>query len=146
LPPASAGSAQPAGASTAADEANPQPANDQAKPGGEAAPSKAAPAEQADAGGGNRAQTEAALKRAKAELAQAQSELDVLQRKAALDSDTYYSKADYARDTEGKAQLDADTQQVNDKKSQVEELKAKVAALQSELGEAAEPEKPSRLG
>ena len=145
LPSARAESAQPAGARTVSDEAD-APASDQAKPGAEAAPVKGAPAEQADAAGQKRAQIEAALKRAKVELAEAQSELDVLQRKAALDHDAYYSKTDYARDTEGKAKLDRDTQQLNDKKSQVEALKAKVAALQAELGETPEPEKPSRQG
>jgi hypothetical protein len=144
LPSAPATSAQPVAAAAVADQAN-APAKDQAKPAGEAAPSEGARAE-ADAAGQKRAQTEAALKRAKAELAQAQSELDVLQRKAALDSDAYYSTADYARDTEGKAKLDANAQQVNDKKSQVEELKTRVAALQAELGETPEPEKPARQG
>jgi hypothetical protein len=101
------------------------------------------PSAEADAAG-KRAETEAALKRVKAELAQAQGELDVLQRKAALDSDSYYSKTDYARDSEAKARLDADAQQINDKKAQVDNLKAKIAALQAELGEAAEPDKPAQ--
>lgn len=87
---------------------------------------------------------EAALKRAKAELAQAQSELDVLQRKSALDSDSFYSQTDYSRDTDGKARLDAEAQDVQNKKSQVDELKARVAALQHELGGAAEPDKPAQ--
>ena len=91
-----------------------------------------------------KAEIEAALKLAKAELARAQSELDVLQRKSALDSDSFYSQTDYSHDTDGKARLDADAQQVNDKKSQVDELKSKVAALQAELGEASEPEKPAQ--
>lgn len=142
LPSAPAGSAEPAAAPTVADEAN-TPANDQRKPAAEGAPGKGAAAEQADTAAKKQAQ-EAALKRAKAELAQAQGELDVLQRKAALDSDAYYAKADYARDREGQARLDAGAQQVNDKKSLVEQLKAKVAALQAELGETAEPEKPAQ--
>jgi hypothetical protein len=61
-----------------------------------------------------------------------------------LDSDAFYAKTDYARDTEGQARLDTDAQQVNNKKSQVNDLKAKVAALQAELGEAAEADKPSQ--
>jgi|KBSSwiStaDraftv2_1062776.scaffolds.fasta_scaffold254050_2 hypothetical protein len=123
-------------------------ASDQSKPEEPGAPLKAAapaePAAQAGTASKRRVEAEAALKRAKAELTQAQGELDVLGRKAALDSDAYYSKTDYARDTEGKARLDADTQQVNDKKSQVDVLKAKVAALQSELGQASDPERPAQ--
>ena len=142
LPPAPA-AAQPAAAPTGENTADIQP-----KPEGAAAPSKAsasadAPA-QTDTAARKHAEIEAALKRAKAELAQAQGELDVLQRKTALDSDALYSKPDYTRDTEGKARLDADAQQVNDKKSQVDDLKAKLAALQAELGEAAEAEKPAQ--
>jgi hypothetical protein len=91
-----------------------------------------------------KAEIEATLKRAKAELAQALSELDILQRKSALDSDSFYSQTGFSQDTEGKAKLDEDARQVNDKKSQVDELKAKVAALQAELGEAAEPDKPAQ--
>jgi hypothetical protein len=90
-----------------------------------------------------KSEIEAAIKRAKGELAQAQTELDLLQRKAVLDSDSFYAQTDYAHDTDGKARLDANAQQVNDKKSQVEDLKAKVAALLAQLGENAEPEKPA---
>jgi len=108
------------------------------------APAPAEPAGQTEDSSKKRARIEAALKQAKAELTQAQSELDILQRKAALDSDAFYSKTDYARDTEGKAKLDGDAQQVNEKKSQVDDLKAKVAALQAELGEAAEPDQPAQ--
>jgi hypothetical protein len=90
-----------------------------------------------------KAEIDAALKRAKAELAQAQGELDVLERKSALDSDSFYSQTDYSHDAGGKARLDADAQQVKDKKSQVDELKSKVAALQAELG-TGELDKPAQ--
>ena len=91
-----------------------------------------------------KAEIEATLKRAKAELAQALSELDILQRKSALDSDSFYSQTGFSQDTEGKARLDEEARQVKDKKSQVDELKSKVAALQAKLGEAAEPDKPAQ--
>jgi hypothetical protein len=91
-----------------------------------------------------KAEIEATLKRTKAELAQALSELDILQRKSALDSDSFYSQTGFSQDTEGKARLDEEARQVKDKKSQVDELKSKVAALQAELGEAAEPDKPAQ--
>ena len=80
------------------------------------------------------------LARAKKELAFAETELNILQRKAALDSESFYSKADFANDKEGKANLDAEAQQVNDKKNAVEALKARVAELQKLVGEQPETE------
>ena len=143
LPPAAA-TAQPATAPTSSSEAA---SEEQAKSDGETAtPGKttasgdAAPANDSAT---KKAKIEAALKQAKTELAQAQNELDLLQRKAVLDSDSFYAQTDYAHDTDGKARLDANAQQVNDKKSQVEDLKAKVVALLAQLGENAEPEKPA---
>jgi hypothetical protein len=86
-----------------------------------------------------KAAMEAEWKRAKAELAQAQSELDLLQRKAALDKDSFYSQTNFSSDTAGQTRLEAEARQVMDKKSQVEELKAKIASLQAELGKPLEP-------
>jgi hypothetical protein len=100
-----------------------------------------APVADSDAANRKRAKLAAAWKRAKAELSQAQGELDVLERKAVLDSDTFYSKTDYASDSEGKARLDAEAGQINQKKSEVDGLKAKLAELEAALGQAAEPEK-----
>jgi hypothetical protein len=87
-----------------------------------------------------KAENAAALERAKRELAQAQHELDVIQRKAALDSEAYFSKSDFANDKEGKANLDAEAQQINDKKQAVDALQARVAELQALVGEPAVPE------
>ena len=143
LPAAPAQPALPVAAATGAAET---PDADQAQASGEGtAPAKAPPAVRP--GGepdAKRAEREAALKRAKADLAEAQGQLDVLQRKAALDSDTFYSKTGYASDSEGKERLDAEAQQISDKKSQVDDLKAKVVALEAELGQAAEPDKPAQ--
>jgi hypothetical protein len=82
----------------------------------------------------------AALERAKKDLLQAQDELGVLQRKAVLDSESYYSKTDFASDKDGKANLDAEAQQINDKQQAVDALKARVAELQALLGEPADTE------
>jgi glucose/arabinose dehydrogenase len=138
LPPAPAAAAQPAAA--ASDQATPDAENGAAAK----SPGPAESSASSDDAAKGKVEIEAALKRAKAELAQAQSELDVLQRKAALDSDAFYSQTDYARDADGKARLDANAQQVNDRKSRVEDLKAKIAVLQAQLGESAEPEKPAQ--
>jgi hypothetical protein len=81
------------------------------------------------------AENVAALERAKKELIQAQSELDVMQRKAALDSESYYSKPDFASDKDGKASLDAEAQEINDKKQAVDKMKARVIELQVLVGE-----------
>jgi hypothetical protein len=80
----------------------------------------------------------AALERAKKQLAQLLSELDIMERKAVLDSDSYYSKTDYASDKEGKANLDAEAQQISDKKQAAEELKTRVAELQAMAGDSTE--------
>jgi hypothetical protein len=82
----------------------------------------------------------AALERAKKQLAQLVSELDIMERKAVLDSDSYYSKTDYASDKEGKANLDAEAQQISDKKQAADELKARVAELQAMVGDSTENE------
>ena len=82
----------------------------------------------------------AALERVKKQLAQLLSELDIMQRKAVLDSDSYYSKTDYASDKEGKANLDAEAQQISDKKQAADELKARVAELQAMVGDSTENE------
>ena len=82
-----------------------------------------------------KAENAAKLEHARKELAQAQSELDVMQRKLILDSDSYYSKTDFASDKEGKTALDAEAQQINDKNLAVKALKAKVADLEALLGE-----------
>jgi hypothetical protein len=85
-----------------------------------------------------KANNAAALERAKKQLATALSELDITQRKLALDSDSYYSKTDYASDKDGKANLDAEAQVIDAKKQEVEDLKARVAELQALVGDSTE--------
>jgi hypothetical protein len=63
-----------------------------------------------------------------AKLDQAEQELSVLQRQLVLDQDAYYSKANYAADTAGKARLDAELQQSQDLQSEIDRLKADLAA------------------
>jgi hypothetical protein len=66
-----------------------------------------------------------------AKLDQAEQELSVLQRQLVLDQDAYYSKANYAADTAGKARLDAELQQTQDLQSEIERLKGELAASQA---------------
>jgi hypothetical protein len=137
LPGATAADAKPS-AAPAETLAQGKPADQAARP----AEKKAADAEAAnEERAGKKAELEAALKQAKADLAQSRGELSVLERKQALDNDSYYSKPDYRQDTAGKAALDADTQAIRDKKNQVEALETKVAALQAEVETYSEPER-----
>jgi hypothetical protein len=134
LPAAPAGDvANGAVSPTPADQAATPAANE----GGEKKPTAAANDDQAKR---KQAENAAALERAKKQLATALSELDIMQRKAALDSDSYYSKTDFENDKKGKANLDAEAQQISDKKQAVEELKARVAELQALVGDEAENE------
>src|SRR6266852_4024912 len=59
----------------------------------------------------------------------AQSDLDLLQREYRLDQESFYSSPDYAKNTSGKDKLDALKQQISDKQQELEQLKAKLAAL-----------------
>jgi uncharacterized coiled-coil protein SlyX len=72
----------------------------------------------------------------KQQLADAQKELDLLQRELALEQDNVYSKPNSASDTAGKAKLDDLTQLIAGKQQSVEALKARLEAL---LGSAAAP-------
>jgi hypothetical protein len=74
----------------------------------------------------------------KEKIKDAQSDLDLLQREYQLDHDAYYSKVDYANDTPGKDKLDAEKQQITDKQQELEQLKARLAALPE-----AAPESPA---
>jgi hypothetical protein len=79
----------------------------------------------------------------KAQLKQAQGELDLLQREQSLDQDSFYSNTDYAHDTAGKAKLDTLKQQVSDKQQEVDALKARLAAMQPpQTAAATTPPKP----
>ena len=59
-------------------------------------------------------------------LDKAEQELKLLQREFDLDQNAYYSKANYAADTAGKARLDAEAQQVQNLQSEVERLKGEL--------------------
>jgi hypothetical protein len=75
-------------------------------------------------------QQAAELSDLKKKLADAQSDLDLIQRQIALQQDTFYSNPDYIHDTAGKAQLDQMHQQASEKKQVVDSLKAQLDALQ----------------
>jgi uncharacterized coiled-coil protein SlyX len=76
----------------------------------------------------------AEIAKAKEMLAQLQSELDLLKRQLALNSETYYSNPDYAHDTNGKAKLDDLQKTIGDKQISVQELKQQLEELLEKAG------------
>jgi hypothetical protein len=91
------------------------------------------------------------IARAKEEVKEIEKQLDLLQRGFALDQDSYYSKPGYADDRDGKAKLDAEQQQINDKQQELDRAKAHLAELQEVwkakkhggAGKAGDAEKPA---
>jgi cell fate regulator YaaT (PSP1 superfamily) len=65
----------------------------------------------------------------KEKIKEAQSDLDLLQREYQLEQDSFYSSPDYTKNTSGKQKLDGIKQQISDKQQEIEQLKAKLAAL-----------------
>ncbi len=76
------------------------------------------------------------LAAAKAQLQTAKADLDILQRKFNLDSQTYYGKPDYAADQEGAASIDAEKGQVEAKQQEVADAQMKVDQLEAKLSNA----------
>ena len=58
---------------------------------------------------------------------EAEQQLKWLQRQFDLDSNAYYSKPNYGNDTEGKAKLDDEQQQISDAQSEIERLKQELS-------------------
>jgi predicted RNase H-like nuclease (RuvC/YqgF family) len=75
----------------------------------------------------------------KKEIAEKQSEVDLAQRELTLENDSFYSKADFARDKDGKSKLDSMQSDLNAKKDELAQLKAKLA----DLGGVEEPKTPA---
>ena len=94
---------------------------------------------------------DAEIAKAKEQVAEVEKELDLLKREFALDSETYYSKTNYSSDKAGKAKLDDEQQQIASKQQELEQVKARLAALQEQHSRrkgkssapAAEGEKPA---
>jgi hypothetical protein len=83
--------------------------------------------------GRSRATIQAELDSAKLDLNTATTDLDILTRKRTLDSQTYYSKPDYASDKAGAAQLQDEQDEIDAKKQQVDDAQKKLSDLQDEL-------------
>ena len=79
----------------------------------------------ADAEEKQKAQVES-LKR---DITEKRSEVDLAQRELALANDSYYSKPNFAEDKQGKTKLDGLQAELNQKKDELAQLKAKLAEL-----------------
>jgi hypothetical protein len=147
--------AKDAGTKDAAKDATPgaEGADNAAKPANESGSATPAPAATSEAGGaasaaaadekakGGEASPEVAaiqsdLAAAKTQLQTVKADLDILQRKFNLDSQTYYGKPDYAADREGAATIDAEKGQVDAKQQEVADAQMKVDQLEAKLSNA----------
>jgi hypothetical protein len=66
-------------------------------------------------------------------LQTAKADLDILQRKFNLDSQTYYSKPNYAADKDGAASIDAEKSALEGKQQEVADAQMKVDQLEAKL-------------
>jgi hypothetical protein len=73
------------------------------------------------------------LAAARAQLQTAKADLDVWQRKFNLDSQTYYSKPNYAADKDGAASIDAEKSALEAKQQEVADAQMKVDQLEAKL-------------
>ena len=105
----------------------------------------AKPADSSTAVADQKKKTEAAAAAAKTKelLAQAQTQLDILKRELALDSDSFFSNPDYAHDAKGKAKLDDLKRLIGDKQTSVEELKRQLTELAEKAGIPLDDAKPA---
>lgn len=78
----------------------------------------------------------------KQELKDKQGEVDLLQRLLNLDREAFYSKPDTSRDTDGKAKLDAEQNELKQKSEEFEKLKSKLQSFAPELTSTQAPPKP----
>jgi hypothetical protein len=73
---------------------------------------------------------DAKLEKLKLEISGAENGLDLAQRQLALDQDSYLSNPDHVHDAAGKAKLEGEKQDITDRQGKIEQLKARLAALE----------------
>ena len=99
------------------------------------------PAADAKTTGADKSARESDVASAKSKLADLKADLDVAQRKYAMDQSTYYGKTNYAADKDGAAALKSEQADIDDKQDQVAAAEKQLAELQSKL-DSASAEKP----
>ena len=75
------------------------------------------------------AKKKAKIEALKQEVADKAKEVDLQQRALALANESYYSRPDFSKDTDGKAKLDAMQTDLAQKKDELAQLKAKLREL-----------------
>ena len=60
---------------------------------------------------------------------EAETQLDVLQRQFTLDNENHYSKPNYVEDTAGKARLDAESREIENRQSEIARLRDELGAV-----------------
>ena len=91
---------------------------------GEVAGAQAVPIE-------NKGQLDPAIQQAKDKIASLEQDVDIAQRKFTLDSDMYYGKTNYQDDKAGKAALDVERADIENKKKQLQDARDILASLQA---------------
>jgi hypothetical protein len=113
------------------------------EPASEQSASSATPAAGADAGDKKEEEktrevpttdVDARIASAKEKLESLKKDLDLQQRRLDLDSQMYYSKPDYATDTEGSEQLETEKDAIAAKQDEVDAAQKELDALQAEFG------------
>jgi hypothetical protein len=105
---------------------------------GSAAKDSAAPATE------KRTAIESNLAAAKEALQNLQNDLDILQRKFALDQQTYYSKPGYSSDKSGASALSDEQDRIDAKQLEMGDAQRKVADLQAQLNSFADTKTASQ--
>jgi hypothetical protein len=98
---------------------------------GGSADKSASPKTGTDAGKAKFAADQSDLAAAKDQLQTLQTDLDIMQRKLALDKQTYFGKPDYSTDPQGQTDLNGEQDQIDGKQSQISDVQKKIAELQS---------------
>jgi uncharacterized coiled-coil protein SlyX len=108
-------------------------------PGADATASSDATAQAANAAQPSKEPTEEEIAKKKAkiealkqDIADKAKEVDLQQRSLALENESYYSRPDFSKDPDGKAKLDAMQSDLEQKKDQLAQLKAKLKELASD--------------
>jgi hypothetical protein len=91
----------------------------------------------------NKAAAESGLASAKEKLADLKADLDVMQRKYAMDQQTYYGKTNYAADRDGAAALASEKSDIGDKLDEVAAAEKQLAELQSKVDTASTDKAPA---
>jgi hypothetical protein len=101
------------------------------------------PAVDAKTAAANKSAAESGLASAKEKLADLKADLDVMQRKYAMDQQTYYGKTNYAADRDGAAALASEKSEIDDKLDEVAAAEKQLAELQSKVDTAGTDKAPA---